>query len=62
MSRYIEPDIRASTRSDVGYGCVYTLGQGRMIEGFEDGLIGKMANEVTTLNLRFPDGYHTENL
>lgn len=39
-----------------------TIGQGRMIDGFEDGLIGMKVGEITTLNLRFPDNYHAENL
>ncbi|MEN3157115.1 trigger factor [Alkalimonas sp. NCh-2] len=38
------------------------LGQGRMIPGFEEGLIGKKAGEETTLEVTFPEDYHAENL
>ncbi|MDX3775476.1 trigger factor [Chromatiaceae bacterium AAb-1] len=38
------------------------LGQGRMIPGFEDGIIGKKAGEQTTVNVTFPEEYHAENL
>lgn len=38
------------------------LGQGRMIPGFEDGLIGKKAGEEATLDVTFPEDYHAENL
>lgn len=34
------------------------LGQGRMISGFEDGLVGVNAGEQRTLNLQFPSEYH----
>ncbi len=34
-----------------------TLGEGRFIEGFEDGLVGLNAGETTTLHLQFPDPY-----
>ena len=34
-----------------------TLGAGRMIEGFEDGLAGAKAGDELTLDLKFPDDY-----
>ena len=38
------------------------LGQGRMIPGFEDGIMGKKAGEEVTVNVTFPEEYHAENL
>ena len=38
------------------------LGSERMIPGFEDGVIGKNAGEDFTLQLKFPDEYHSEEL
>ncbi|WP_425470242.1 trigger factor [Thiocapsa rosea] len=38
------------------------LGTGRMIPGFEDGLIGASAGEQRTLDLVFPDPYQAEHL
>jgi len=38
------------------------LGSGRMIPGFEDGVIGMKAGEEKTLQLSFPDDYHNEEL
>jgi len=38
------------------------LGQGRMIPGFEDGIIGKKAGEAFTIDVTFPEEYHAENL
>ena len=38
------------------------LGSERMIPGFEDGVIGKSAGEDFTLQLKFPDDYHSEEL
>jgi trigger factor len=38
------------------------LGSGRMIPGFEDGVIGMKAGEEGTLQLNFPDDYHSEEL
>jgi len=38
------------------------LGQGRMIPGFEDGIIGKKAGEQFTIDVTFPAEYHAENL
>jgi trigger factor len=38
------------------------LGSGRMIPGFEDGIAGMKAGEEKTLQLSFPDEYHSEEL
>jgi trigger factor len=38
------------------------LGQGRMIPGFEDGIVGKKAGEEVTVEVTFPAEYHAENL
>jgi trigger factor len=38
------------------------LGSGRMIPGFEDGLVGMVAGEEKTLQLSFPEDYHNEEL
>ena len=38
------------------------LGQGKMIPGFEDGILGKKAGEEVTVNVTFPEEYHAENL
>lgn len=38
------------------------LGEGRMIPGFEDGVIGMKAGEEKTIEVNFPDDYHAENL
>ena len=38
------------------------LGQGRMIPGFEEGIIGKKAGEEVTVDVTFPAEYHAENL
>jgi len=38
------------------------LGTGRMISGFEDGIVGMKAGEQKTLRLSFPDDYHNEEL
>jgi trigger factor len=38
------------------------LGQGRMIPGFEDDIIGKKAGEEVTVDVTFPAEYHAENL
>lgn len=38
------------------------LGQGRMIPGFEDGILGKKAGEQVTVDVTFPEEYHAENL
>ncbi|ASD66483.1 trigger factor [Pseudoalteromonas piscicida] len=38
------------------------LGQGRMIPGFEDGIVGKKAGEEVVSDVTFPEDYHAENL
>lgn len=38
------------------------LGSGRMIPGFESGIVGMKAGEQRTLHLTFPDNYHNEEL
>ncbi len=38
------------------------LGSGRMIPGFEDGIVGMSAGEEKTLDLTFPDDYNKEEL
>ena len=38
------------------------LGSGRMIPGFEDGMVGMSAGEEKTLQLSFPEDYHSEEL
>ena len=38
------------------------LGQGRMIPGFEDNIVGKKAGEEAIADVTFPDDYHAENL
>ena len=38
------------------------LGQGRMIPGFEDAIIGHKAGDQFDINVTFPDDYHAENL
>ena len=45
-----------------GEGTALELGSGRMIPGFEDGLIGASADEEKTLNLTFPEDYQSEEL
>lgn len=39
-----------------------TIGSGRFIEGFEDGLVGVMPGETVDLNLTFPEGYDNAEL
>ena len=41
---------------------VLVLGSGRMIPGFEEGLLGKKAGDNFTLEVNFPEEYHAENL
>ncbi|WP_016955530.1 trigger factor [Catenovulum agarivorans] len=38
------------------------LGSGRMIPGFEDGIIGLAAGEEKSIDVTFPEEYHAENL
>jgi len=45
-----------------GSGTQVELGSGRMIPGFEDGLVGAVAGESRSLDLQFPDGYQREEL
>ena len=39
-----------------------TIGQTSMIDGFVEGLVGKKVGETVTLNLKFPDDYHNEDV
>lgn len=41
---------------------VLVLGQGRMIPGFEDAILGHKAGESFDINVTFPESYHAENL
>ena len=41
---------------------VLFMGQGRMIPGFEDGIVGHKAGEQFDINVTFPEDYHAENL
>ncbi len=45
-----------------GQGMSVTIGQGRMIAGFEDGLKGAKAGDDLTLDLTFPENYQAEHL
>ena len=45
-----------------GEGTSLELGSGRMIPGFEDGLIGASAGEEKVLQLTFPEDYQSEDL
>lgn len=38
------------------------IGKGRMIKGFEEGLVGLKADDEKTLALSFPDEYHAKDL
>ncbi|MDR1773611.1 MAG: trigger factor [Clostridioides sp.] len=38
------------------------IGSGHFIPGFEEGLVGKKANEEVELNITFPEQYHSEEL
>ncbi|WP_413284027.1 trigger factor [Vibrio sp. MA40-2] len=38
------------------------LGEGRMIPGFEDGIMGKVAGTEFEIDVAFPEDYHAENL
>ncbi len=38
------------------------LGSGRMIPGFEDGIVGLKAGDEKTLELSFPEDYHNDDL
>ncbi|WP_193014914.1 trigger factor [Proteus sp. FME41] len=41
---------------------VLAMGQGRMIPGFEEGVMGHKAGEEFTIDVTFPEDYHAENL
>lgn len=41
---------------------VLAMGQGRMIPGFEEGIIGHKAGEQFDIDVTFPEEYHSENL
>lgn len=41
---------------------VLAMGQGRMIPGFEEGIVGHKAGEQFDINVTFPEEYHAENL
>lgn len=43
-------------------GADLTIGSGRFIDGFEDGLIGVMPGETVDLNLTFPESYQNADL
>ncbi|MGL4827452.1 MAG: trigger factor [Vibrionaceae bacterium] len=43
-------------------GFALVLGQGRMIPGFEDNIIGKKAGDEFTVDVTFPEDYHAEKL
>ncbi|MFD1801574.1 trigger factor [Mixta tenebrionis] len=41
---------------------VLAMGQGRMIPGFEEGVVGHKAGDEFTIEVKFPEDYHAENL
>lgn len=41
---------------------VLFMGQGRMIPGFEEGIVGHKAGETFDIEVTFPEEYHAENL
>ncbi len=41
---------------------ILELGSGRMIPGFENGIVGMKVGEQRSLQLRFPENYHNEEL
>ncbi|WP_434138087.1 trigger factor [Photobacterium leiognathi] len=43
-------------------GFALAMGQGRMIPGFEDSIVGKKAGDEFTVEVTFPEEYHAENL
>lgn len=45
-----------------GQGSLLTIGSGRFIDGFEEGLIGVMPGETVDLNLTFPENYDNADL
>lgn len=38
------------------------MGQNRMIPGFEEGIVGKVAGDEFEIDVNFPEDYHAENL
>ena len=55
-------DGKAFDGGGSGEGTALELSSGRMIPGFEDGLIGASAGGEKTLNLIFPEDYQSEEL
>jgi len=45
-----------------GQGMVVEIGKGRMIKGFEEGLLGLKLGDEKTLDLAFPEEYHAKDL
>ncbi len=45
-----------------GQGMSVEIGKGRMIKGFEEGLVGLKVNDEKTLDLKFPEEYHAKDL
>ena len=45
-----------------GEGVSIELGSGRMIPGFEDGIVGVKANDSKTINVSFPENYSVDYL
>lgn len=43
-------------------GSALVLGSGQMIPGFEDGIVGMSAGEEKTIDVTFPEEYHSEEL
>ncbi len=41
---------------------VLAMGQGRMIPGFEEGIVGHKTGDEFTITVNFPEDYHAENL
>ncbi len=41
---------------------ILEIGQGRMIPGFEDGLIGRIVGDEVAVPVKFPEDYHAANL
>ncbi|MCG6886047.1 MAG: trigger factor [Proteobacteria bacterium] len=63
----VDVDFKGTIDGDVfeggeGKGMKVVLGQGRMIDGFEAGLLGAKAGDDLTLELTFPENYQVENL
>ena len=53
-----EADVEGGKAEDF----VLFMGQGRMIPGFEEGIVGHKAGEKFTIDVTFPAEYHAENL